>query len=184
MKLNFAHLKDFSSYEGYWSTIDCLEVSEDILNTTGAKSIIEIGFNIGYSAACWLENGATELFAVDIGTHKDTLAALQNTKDFYNRAKIGWVICDSKKVDSAILPKADLVFIDGEHSYEAVISDSKLAFKTGAKWLVYDDVIPNHENGIYKALETLEQENKLYFIKTYPMTWTNQGHVVLAGAIT
>jgi predicted O-methyltransferase YrrM len=180
MKLNFDHLKAYRSSEGYWSTTDCLKVAEDIIKTTSAKSMLEIGFNIGYSASCWLESGVTDLFIIDIGVHSDTIPALESTKKHYHNRTVDWIISDSKHVDPSLLPNVDISFIDGEHSYEAVLSDTALSISKGVSWLVYDDVIYNHENGIYAALQKLEEDNKISIEKVYPMTWTEQGYVVLA----
>jgi len=180
MKLNFDHLKVYGSTEGYWSTTDCLKVAGDIIKTTSAKSMLEIGFNIGYSASCWLNSGITDLFIIDIGMHSDTLSALESTKKHYYTCNVNWIISDSKRVDLSLLPDVDISFIDGEHSYEAVLSDTALSISKGVSWLVYDDVIYNHENGIYAALQKLEEDNKISIEKVYPMTWTEQGYVVLA----
>jgi predicted O-methyltransferase YrrM len=69
-KLVYEHLKQFTSTEGYWSTTDCITVAKDIVEITNAKTMLEIGFNIGYSAAIWLELGIEDLIALDIGYHR------------------------------------------------------------------------------------------------------------------
>ena len=46
-----------------------------IYNKYKVKSILEIGFNIGYSASMWLEfdpDKKSTLTSIDIGIHKDT----------------------------------------------------------------------------------------------------------------
>jgi hypothetical protein len=60
------------------------------------------------------------------------------------------------------------------------MSDSLLSIDKGAKWLVYDDVIEGHSNGIWDVITTLETEKKIELVCSYPMTWTEQGYVVLA----
>ena len=50
------YLANFKSKEGYWHDRNIFrEVIKDILNVTEAKNMLEIGFNIGYSASMWLE---------------------------------------------------------------------------------------------------------------------------------
>jgi predicted O-methyltransferase YrrM len=181
-KLYFEHLKDFSSTEGYWSTTDCIIVAADILKKTSAKSMLEIGFNIGYSSAVWLEQGISAMYIIDINIHKDTEAALKATKEQYSNKNIVWLLADSTsaEVKDWVIPKIDLAFIDGGHTYDICLSDTMLSIDKGAKWLVYDDVIENHSNGIWQTITELETQNKIELICSYPMTWTGAGYVVLA----
>lgn len=178
--LSFKHLESFTSTEGYWSTIDCQLVARDILDTSEANSILEIGFNIGYSSSVWLELGVKKLGIIDINNHEDTVPALYAVKEAYKDRKIDWKLCDSKSEEAKTLKSSyELAFIDGEHSYEAAYKDSLLSINYGCKWLVYDDVIENHSNGIYEAITKLEEEGQLEIVKSYFMTWTGAGYVVL-----
>lgn len=181
-KLYFKHLKDFNSSEGYWSTTDCRLVAKDILVKTKAKTMLEIGFNIGYSAAVWLEEGIKHLYVIDINHHKDTLPALTATTITYLDKKIAWILADStsEEAKSWNIHPVNIAFIDGGHTYSVCMSDSLLSIDKGAKWLVYDDVIEHHSNGIWDVLTKLEENNKIELICSYPMTWTGQGYVVLA----
>jgi hypothetical protein len=180
-KLVYDHLKDFSSTEGYWSTTDCNLVAKDILSKTNALSLLEIGFNIGYSASVWIENGIQHLYVIDINNHIDTEKAILSTRDFYN-VPIEYILEDSTS-DTAKnwnIPKIDMAFIDGGHTQEISMSDSLLSISKGADWLVYDDVIENHENGIWKTIEELENTGSIELVCSYPMTWVGNGYVVLA----
>lgn len=179
--LYYEHLKDFKSIEGYWSTTDCVDVAKDIISITKSKTMLEIGFNIGYSASTWLECGVEKLIVLDIGHHKDTLPAIRATARHYSDKKIQWWIGDSKSDDAKDLdlPKIDLSFIDGEHSYAAAMSDSLLSINYGADWLVYDDVIENHTNGVDRAIQELVVAGKIEVVKRYFMSWIGQGEVIL-----
>lgn len=184
-QLYYDHLKDFRSTEGYWSTTDCVDVAKDILDITNSKTMLEIGFNIGYSAATWLELGIEDLIVLDIGHHKDTLPAIRATAKHYNNKTVLWWIGDStsdyaKELD---VPKIDLSFIDGEHTYKAAMSDSLLSIDYGADWLVYDDVIESHSNGIDRAIDELRMAGKIEVVKRYFMSWIGQGEVILCRVI-
>lgn len=180
-KLYYEHLKDFSSTEGYWSNEDCIKVARDILDTTKAKTMLEIGFNIGYSASTWLQQGIDNLIVLDIGYHKDTLPAIKATATHYNTKQVKWWIGDSTSEEAKELdmPNIDISFIDGEHTYRAAVSDTELSLRYGADWLVYDDVIDNHPNGIDKAINKFVDEEKIKIVNKYPMSWIGQGDVVL-----
>jgi hypothetical protein len=179
--LNFQHLKDFSSSEGYWSTTDCVEVAKDILDITKATSVLEIGFNIGYSASVWATLGIEKLVIIDINNHKDTLPAIHSMVKTFPEVSISWWLGDSLSEEAFLLEldTVDLSFIDGEHSYSAALSDSYLSIVNGAKWLLYDDVIEHHANGIYEVIKRLESVGLISVVKKYPMTWTEQGELIL-----
>jgi predicted O-methyltransferase YrrM len=184
-KLYYEHLKNFNSIEGYWSTTDCVDVAKDILDITKSKTMLEIGFNIGYSASTWLEQGIENLIVLDIGYHSDTLPAIKATAKHYSDKSVLWWIGDSTSDDAKELdiPKVDLSFIDGEHSYRAAMSDSLLSLQYGADWLVYDDVIDSHPNGIDKAIDELRMAGKIEVVKRYFMSWIGQGEVILCKVI-
>lgn len=181
-KLYFEHLKNFTSTEGYWSTTDCNIIAKDIVTKTDAKSILEIGFNIGYSAAIWLEQDIKQLYIIDINNHKDTEQAIKATIKAYPDSFINYLLTDSTDdiAKQWVIPKIDLAFIDGGHTYEICMSDSLLSINKGAKWLLYDDVIEKHNNGIWKAITELEEKNIIELECSYPMTWVGEGYVVLA----
>ncbi len=179
--LSYEHLKSFSSTEGYWSTSDCVDVAKDILEYTSATKMLEIGFNIGYSASTWLQHGIESLIVLDIGYHLDTLPAIKATAKHFSDKQVKWWIGDSTSKDAFELeiPEIDIAFIDGEHSYKAAFSDSKLAIQNKAKWLVFDDVIQGHQNGIDKAIQKLIDDKLVEQVKSYKMTWTEEGEVIL-----
>jgi predicted O-methyltransferase YrrM len=181
-KLQYDHLRHFTSSEGYWSTIDCITVANSIISITKASSMLEIGFNIGYSAATWLQSGIKTLYIIDINYHADTEKALHATKETFSDATVEWLLANSTHQIARDwnIPAVDIAFIDGEHTYEATMSDSMLSIEKGAKWLAYDDVIENHSNGIHKAISKLEEQGLIELVQSWPMTWTEQGYVVLA----
>jgi predicted O-methyltransferase YrrM len=184
-KLEYKHLESFTSTEGYWSNTDCIEVAKDILEITKAKQMLEIGFNIGYSAATWLSSGIDILIVIDIGNHVDTLPAIRKTAHTFSDKKVYWWIGDSTSDQAKDLDieHIDIAFIDGEHTYNAALSDSYLSIYYGADWLVYDDVIENHSNGIDRAVDKLRLDGKIEVVKHYFMSWTGQGEVILCRVI-
>ena len=52
----YPHLANFNTTEGHWQDRNLFRpIIQDIYNKYNVKSILEIGFNIGYSASMWLE---------------------------------------------------------------------------------------------------------------------------------
>jgi len=177
----FKHLEPFSSDEGYWYSTDCIAVAEDILQTTKAVNMLEIGFNIGYSASIWLSSGIEKLYVIDINRHKDTEAALLATKNFYSDKLVQWWLLDSTSelAKNIKFTDIDIAFIDGAHDYDAVISDIELCLATKCKWLVFDDVHYEGVNTVYPAIKHFIDKNAIVVEKEYDMTWYQVGKVLL-----
>gem|GEM_PF-4427408 len=73
--------------------------------------------------------------------------------------KINQIICDSKKVNYNDLPNFDMIFIDGDHSYEGVTNDTKntLTKLKDDGIIIWDDV-DNCHLGVTEAV--IEQSEK------------------------
>ena len=172
--MQYQHLANFKSKEGYWHDRNIFrEVIKDILNITEAKNMLEIGFNIGYSASMWLEfdvNKALKVTSVDIGKHEDTEAAARAVKGLHGD-RFEFILCDSKKVKPQLLNKYfDLAFVDGDHGHEGVISDVNLCLDLNIPYLVFDDW--HHKEEDQNAVrETAEEiyKNKLTRLKLYDL---------------
>lgn len=179
--IKIKHLEQFSSSEGYWYGVECNAIAKDILEKTKAKFMLEIGFNIGYSAAMWLSNGIESLRIIDINNHPDTLPAIEATIAAYPEKDIGFWLMDSKSSDAYELDisEADIAFVDGEHTYSALMSDTDLCLKNKVDWIVYDDVHEYETHNLYSAIKQLEAHKKIKIVAKYPMTWYNGGFVYL-----
>jgi predicted O-methyltransferase YrrM len=104
------------------------------------KTIIEIGVGVGVSALAFLYGCPTATY---IGIDND----VECMRDFpvkpseFVGDKLGDRGCiwkkDSTKIDR--LPPADLVHIDGDHSYEGAYNDVMLAWRSEARWILVDD---------------------------------------------
>lgn len=181
MTLIYKHLETFTTTEGYWNDKECLNIAKDILNVTKGKNLLEIGFNIGYSSAVWLESGIETLYIIDNNRHSDTVKAIQSTIDTFKAKNIkSWLLDSaSQEAHQLIFENLDIIFIDGDHSESGIKNDLKLAFNTGAKWVVIDDYVAAGVNGIYEYVNKLLVEKKLTLIKKYECTWIGQGFILL-----
>ena len=83
--------------------------------------------------------------------------------------KISQVFGDSKHFDERPFEgKMDLIFIDGSHALSYVFSDSKKAFamvKPGGLILWHDYRGPYQNKDVYRALNKLSKEKKLFLIE-------------------
>lgn len=181
----FKHVENFTTSEGYWHSSDCIAIGQDILHITQAKTMLEIGFNIGYSAAIWLSNGVQKLYVIDINNHKDTESALKATKTHFSDKEVYWWLISSTSEDAKAIQfdKLDAAFIDGAHDFDAVISDIQLSIDAGADWLIFDDVHYESVNTVYPAIKTYIDSNKIIVEKEYAMTWYGIGKVLLCKVV-
>jgi len=112
---------------------------EEIIDITKPKNILEIGFNIGFSAVQWLELSKAKLVSIDICRHPGTLPASKEVSKLYPK-RFEFINCDSTIVYPQIKDrKFDLIFIDGNHFLPGPISDLFMAYALGAKWVLVDD---------------------------------------------
>lgn len=136
------------------------------------KNIGEIGFNMGHSSLCLLDNSKdTKVYSFELGKHKYTsFGKLFIDEHFPKRHQL--IIGDSQlTVPEFKNINFDLIFIDGSHSYAGCKKDienmKKLAHKNTI--LIIDDIIPNKRwgKGPTKALNEFIETKQIINVKYY-----------------
>ena len=168
----YSHLSNFSTTEGHWHDRNVFRPTiHDLYNKYKVKSILEIGFNIGYSASMWLEfdpDKKSTLTSVDIGIHKDTEAAASAVKNLHGD-RFSFILSDSKKVKQQLEGQLfDLAFVDGDHSDIGVASDIRLCLDLQIPLLLFDDYWTElDQNGVRKVCTQFVDERKLSLLEVY-----------------
>ena len=181
--MQYQHLANFNSVEGYWHDRNVFRPTiQDIYNKHNIKSILEIGFNIGYSASMWLEfdvDKKSTLTSVDIGIHKDTVKAAEAVKNLHGD-RFEFILCDSKKVKNQLKDRLfDLAFIDGDHSAVGVHADIQLCMILQIPLLLFDDYWTDSDtNPIRGVCEQFVKDKKLSLVKVYDLD-TEQPKIAL-----
>lgn len=172
--MQYQHLANFNTSEGHWHDRNVFRPTiQDIYNNHKVQSILEIGFNIGYSASMWLEFDADKkstLTSVDIGIHRDTVKAAEAVKNLHGD-RFEFILCDSKKVKNQLKGRVfDLAFIDGDHSAVGVHSDIQLCMILQVPLLLFDDYWTQGDtNPIRDVCEQFVKDKKLSLVKVYDL---------------
>ena len=120
----------------------------DLIYTHKIRSIFEIGTWTGFTTLLmWLVPGIKKVKTIDINKNIKTdykhLSHLLREKEFYGQylknTPVELEFCDSREYKLKNKEQYDMVFIDGNHEYEYVKSDTELALKFQPKIIVWHD---------------------------------------------
>ena len=126
------------SPEGHWEMSHSNIVLS--LGKYNIKTMLEIGFNTGFSGMMFLEMLNIEKFySIDIGMHKFVEPVQKKFKDEYGD-RFYPLIGDSLKIRETELNdmEFDLIFIDGCHQYPVALNDWLFAMGK-CKYILLDD---------------------------------------------
>lgn len=132
------------------------------------KKIIEFGFNMGHSAAMWLELSDAYLHSFDISEKDETTEAARFLEKKYFPRFTFW------RADTKMLiltdPDIDLIFIDGAHDEASITKDIRIALYGKVKYLLFDDWYPRYAEtqkavAKFPELELVKDMNNLRLYK-------------------
>jgi tetratricopeptide (TPR) repeat protein len=139
----------------------------DILLTNNCKTVLEIGFNAGFSSLLLLLiNPYIQLTCIDNCSHQYTLPCFEIIKKLFpNRVQL--INKNSRDALSLLInmeQKYDFIHIDGSHHYYDVFSDSLYSIQLSKKntILIMDDYDQGH---IHKIWDMVIQH---YNLQSYP----------------
>jgi len=145
-----------------------------ICKKTQPKSILELGFNRGVSATMWLENSKASLHSIDIRSQQDVESSINYIQNVYPD-RFTYTCMDHALLSNMVeefKDKYDLIFIDGDHSYDAIYRDTKNSIQFNPTFIAFDDYFHvAHGHDTKKVIEELNLE----IIEEYN---TSCGHVL------
>lgn len=143
-------------------SVRCLREIVDIVKP---KHIFEIGLNMGWSAAMWLElTPEAKLMSCDISKKQETCLASEILRSRYgSRFNYFNRITEKERfLDYLFANEIDLAFIDGGHLLEDVKEDIQQCLVMGIPCIAFDDFLPQFGQ-VKEAIDTfgdkLEQLN-------------------------
>jgi predicted O-methyltransferase YrrM len=121
----------------------------NLIKKYNLKSFLEIGFGRGYGTFCaakaLCENGGGRIVSIDPLFHqqdtRDHVNMLRNTfpNHWFTENNIDFIPGFSQNILSSLNETFDLVYIDGDHTYQATKSDWILTKDKFTKFLLFDD---------------------------------------------
>lgn len=116
-----------------------IEALKTIYKHTDAKSVLEIGFNAGHSAFTVLSLfDYVTYHSVDIAQYEHTEINAAALSDMFPE-RFSFEKINSQHLDTEVLSRYDMVFVDGDHSVEGASMDLQKCNEAGVKWILVDD---------------------------------------------
>lgn len=133
----------------------CFRSFSDAITLSKARSVFEIGLNLGHGSAVMLALGVESVYSIDISARKETaeasrvLSVRYPNRFFFERISSGELLNSNRDLSGL----ADLAFIDGGHEIEDVRTDSALCRKFGIKNILFDDWYPEYGPGVQSVIK-------------------------------
>ena len=140
-----------------------------LVSTFNIESYLEIGFGRGYSSLCVAKAMCDlgidgKITTIDPALDEDFIS---NLTKFYPKEwfdKIKFIKGTSSSVMSSVKEEFDLIYIDGDHRYDAVKSDWEMTKNLYKKFIIFDDYhLPGVEQkdiDVASVVDDIDDETK------------------------
>lgn len=162
----------------YHSGPHILRHFREVIEIVQPKALLEVGFNMGHSAAMWLNLTSYNLgvISLDVSEKEETLNGAAILENNYP-SRFSYINRNSKRFDRFYsswmeLPATgfDLCFIDGAHDEKSIIEDTEMCINLKIPYIFYDDWYPRYGEtqkavAEFPELELVKDMNNLRLYK-------------------
>ncbi len=141
-----------------------IEIICKIAKSKNPLNYLEIGTFEGRTSANIAQNTSEKcrIFTINLPPTKKSFEIGRFIEKSPFKYKIKQILCDSKQVNYSDLPNFDMIFIDGDHSYEGVTIDTKNALtKLKDDGIIIWDDVDNCHLGVTEAVTEQAEEYNL-----------------------
>ncbi|XVV01176.1 O-methyltransferase [Actinosynnema sp. CA-248983] len=174
----YGHVRDGGApvTEGFASLAE-VEYLAGLARASGARTIAEIGFNIGFSSIAFLESAPDARVVSFELDQRRSVALAKEFVDVRYPGRHELVVGDSTGTVPAYSgARPDLVFVDGGHTFEIAYADivnARRLARPGAV-VVVDDVIPWYPWGLARTGRGRPPSRRGWWSRS-STTWTDAG---------
>ncbi len=119
------------------------------------KRVLEIGFCLGHSSAIFLNLGVEDMISIESSDRPETLFAsrlmYRKFGDKFSFSKPSQSL-EQDLINATWSPGFDMIFIDGDHSVEAVDRDAAFAVGVNCPFILFDDWFTHWSEGTQPAV--------------------------------
>lgn len=133
-------LDKFGTPIPYHSGPHILRYFRDTIEIVKPRKIFEIGFNMGHSAAMWLNLSNVAVCSIDVSEKDET----KDAADYLMGKHRGMFLYFDRKYTGIDLGNFELAFIDGAHDEENVTKDIQLCKEMKIPYILFDDWYPRY----------------------------------------
>jgi len=140
---NGDHLDKFGVEIPYHSGPHILKHFRDVIEIVNPDRILEIGFNMGHSAAMWLHLSEAHVDSIDISKKDETIEAAGFLEKKYGKPVVRFEYFNRDLFWDGF-KYYDLCFIDGAHDEQNIVNDINLCSYLKVPYLLFDDWYPRY----------------------------------------
>lgn len=118
----------------------CVQAFSDAIVLSKARSVFEIGLNLGHGSAVMLAIEVESVYSIDISARKETAEAARVLSERYpGRFRFECISSSELLYSERPMADFDFAFVDGGHEIADVRVDIALCRELGIKNILFDD---------------------------------------------
>lgn len=150
---------------------ESLDSIRSVCLLTTPRNILELDFNRGISTIMFLESSNANVHSIDIRLLDEVKASIDyintNYQNRFEYTSLNHHELYKKKYIDKFKNYYDLIFIDGDHSYDAIYRDTENCLKFNPKYILFDDYNhPAHGQDVKNIIQIFDLDIMQEYLTT------------------